>query len=109
MRSERGQAAPLLAVTILVVGLVTVALVDLASELAGRGRAQAVADLTALAGTAGRAPADLVAARNGAAVVRWSEGPDSTVTVVVELDGRRAVAAATTVVRAAVAGSADGG
>lgn len=91
---ESGQAAPLLVVVMLVVGLMISGLIALGSELRLRGRAQAVADVSALAAADDPARVDRVAASNEATVVSVATAPGGVVTVVVDLHGRRAVAAA---------------
>lgn len=96
-RGEAGQALPLVIVvsTVLTVLLVG-ALVGLGVEARLRGRAQAVADLVALAAVAhpDDGSAELVARRNGAELTWRTWDPDGAVTVVIDLGGRRAVAAA---------------
>lgn len=66
--------------------------------LLDRQRAMAAADAAALAGvTGGRPAAEQLAAANGAVLVAWDErtGSGVVVTVTVDVDGRRATAAAT--------------
>ena len=66
-----------------------------AQRIVDRGRAQTAADAAALAATdGGRAAAQRLAASNGAVLVSYAEAGD-VVTVVVEVDGERAMARAT--------------
>lgn len=90
---ERGQASVLAIGVIVLIAAVGGALVGLAAELVARGRAQAVADLTALAATWGDDRATTVAGRNGATVLSIDHA-GSRSQVVVEVAGRRATAAA---------------
>lgn len=78
---------------VLLIGAVGAAIVGLSLETAARGRVQSVADLTALAATHGTDDAGEVARRNGGRLLDVERDDDVT-TVVVELRGRRAVAAA---------------
>lgn len=74
---------------------VLLALEPVLDGLVDRQRARAAADAAALAGvTDGRVGAAALAAANGGVLVAWSESGDD-VTVVVEVDGRRARARAT--------------
>jgi len=91
---ERGQATILLIGVLVVVVVIAAALIELGAEGTRRGRLQAVADLTALAAVHASDDGAGVARRNGAAVVSIDRGGDGSVTVVVESDGRRAVASA---------------
>lgn len=93
-RGDGGQSSLLAIAVVLVVAAVCGALVELGAELTVRGRAQAVADLVALAATWGEEPAEQVARRNGAELVSLVTSGDRA-EATVELDGRRAVAAAT--------------
>jgi Transmembrane domain of unknown function (DUF3566)/Putative Flp pilus-assembly TadE/G-like len=83
VHEERGQAAPLLCVVIVLAGVVAVLLADLGGAAAARARAQTAADAAALAGAAaGRQAADEVAAANRARVVAfWVDGADTVVQV----------------------------
>lgn len=92
-RAERGQAVPLLV-------LVIVAAVGAAALIAGVGqraerlaRAQAAADAVALAGAAGGGELEQLAAANGAVIVA-SDASSGRYSATVEVDGARAVAAA---------------
>lgn len=90
---ERGQSSLLAVAVIVVVLAIGSALTGLAWELVVRGRAQAIADLTALAATWGDEHAGDVAGRNGASVVSLDhDGARSE--VVIDVAGRRATAAA---------------
>lgn len=91
---QRGQAAPIVAVFLLVVGLLGVGLVHVAAAAAVRARVEAAADATALAGAAdGRSAAERVATANGARLVGYREEADDVV-VQVERRGARATARA---------------
>lgn len=91
---ESGQAAPLLVVVMMVGALVISGLIALGTELRMRGRAQAIADVTALAAAADPTAAATVAASNHASVVSIEPHAGGVVTVIVDLHGRHAVAAA---------------
>lgn len=93
-RGDGGQSTVLVMAVIAVVVAVCGALVELGSELVVRGRAQAVADLAALAATWGDDRAGTVARRNGAVLVSASSPDGARTEVVVDLDGHRAVAVA---------------
>lgn len=74
---------------------VLVALTPVLVTLVHRQRAQAAADAAALAGVVdGRAAAAELAQRNGGVLVGWTEHGDE-VTVIVDVEGRRASARAT--------------
>jgi hypothetical protein len=93
MASERGQSSLLVVAILTVVAAIGAAIFGLGLEAVGRARAQAVADLTALAATHGDAEGGAIATANGAAhVVSRHEG--DAVTVVVDVAGRRAIATA---------------
>jgi Flp pilus assembly protein TadG len=72
---------------------------ELADAVVDRARAQAAADAAALAGvTGGRATAAHVAAANGAVLARFERTgrrDAAVVTVIADVDGRRATARAT--------------
>lgn len=91
---EQGQAAPLVIMIAIIVVLALGAVLGLGAEAVDRGRTQAIADLTALAAAHGDTQGAAVAARNGASIVRLSHGDNSVITVVVDREGRRAVASA---------------
>jgi hypothetical protein len=93
---ECGQSTVLAIAVMVVLVVVGAALIGLGSEGVERGRLQAVADLTALASAHGDAEGASVAARNGTSLVQVVHEDDGAVTVVVERDGRRATASATT-------------
>ncbi|MFN8049880.1 MAG: pilus assembly protein TadG-related protein [Acidimicrobiales bacterium] len=90
---ERGQSTLLMAGVMVVIAVIGGALGQLGMEIVGRARVQAVADLTALAASHGDAEGTSIARRNGAVVVQLDHDGD-VVTVVVQVDGRRAVASA---------------
>lgn len=85
-------------VVMLVAAVIGAALVGLAEESIGRSRAQAVADLVALATASDPAAGARVAAANGGRLEAVRPGPSRDggvgVTVVVRVAGRSAVAAA---------------
>ncbi len=93
-RSEKGQAMPLLAMT-LVGLLISVALIlALAGRVSDRATAQTAADAAALAGAAeGAHAARALAEANGAELITFDVLGD-TVSVAVEVDGVRAEARA---------------
>ena len=90
---ERGQSTVLMVGVVAVVVAIGAALVGLGAEGVAQGRAQAVADLVALAATArrGRRPLDRESQRR-----TWvsSTAIDNGVRVTIRLNGREAVAAA---------------
>lgn len=97
---ERGQAVPLVAVTMLAMALAAVALVAIANRSGEVARARTAADAAALAATRGGEPAarSLAAANGGALEAYTDDGLQVVVTVRV---GRsRATATAELVVRA---------
>ena len=74
VRDQRGQAIPVLAVLLVLVGLVGVGLVHVAAASAGRAATQAAADAAALAGASdGREAAARLAERNGGELVAYEE------------------------------------
>ena len=92
-RTEQGQALPVVALVLVLVLVLALAIGAVGEATIQRARAQTAADAAALAGAADGADAarDL-AGRNGATLVSFDPGPP--VEVVVEVDGRRAVARA---------------
>ncbi len=90
---ERGQALPLVALVVAVTLVLAVVVVGVADAVIDRAAAQTAADAAALAGAAeGRVAAERLAVENGAVLVSFVPGPP--VEVVVEVDGRRAIARA---------------
>ncbi len=90
---ERGQALPLVALVLVLVLLLALVIGAVGEATIDRARAQTAADAAALAGAAeGLDAARELARRNGARLVSFDAGPP--VEVVVEVDGRRAVARA---------------
>ena len=95
MDGDRGQAVVLLLTVVVMAALGVVGVGQFGSRIVDRARAQTAADAAALAATAGgRAAAVRLASANGAVLVEYDEGAD-VVTVVVDVDGERAVARAT--------------
>ncbi len=85
----------LLLAVVVMAALGVVGVGQFSSRIVDRGRAQTAADAAALAAsTGGRAAAVRLASANGAVLVDYDEAAD-VVTVVVEVDGERAVARAT--------------
>lgn len=102
-RDQRGQSLVWVAGMILLVGTLCVLAGRLGVAARTSARAEAVADLAALAGAVGGEPAAAeVAAANGATLVRFTEGDP--VETVVELSGSRGAAKAR-----AVTGDGTGG
>lgn len=109
---DRGSVLPLVAVWLGVAVLVAMAIVAGTGAMVGRARAQATADAAALAGAAGGpAAAQVVAESNDGTIVSYVEthrgagpatlprgpgrsAPSLLVTVVVDVDGATATAAA---------------
>lgn len=97
-RNCRGQATPLVAITLLLAALLLVPMALLARATVDRSRAQSAADAAALAGAAaplgsGETSARSIAAANGARLLAYeASGTDVEVTVVV--GDRRATARA---------------
>jgi hypothetical protein len=91
---ERGQATPLLAIVVVLVGLMAMALGRLGHSATDAARARTAADAAALAGAADgeRAARDLAEA-NGARMVRFVKAGDE-VEVTVRYDDAEAVARA---------------
>ncbi|MFT4865806.1 MAG: Flp pilus assembly protein TadG [Ilumatobacter sp.] len=97
-RNQAGQAAVLLLVVVVVMGIALVsALVEFGAVTQQRARAQTAADAAALASLdGGAAAASTYARRHGATVVSWSRGPGQyEVTVIVRLGDTTASARAT--------------
>ena len=94
-RRDNGQAVVLLLTVVVMAALSVVAVGLFSQRIVDRGRAQTAADAAALAATeGGRAAAQRLAAGNGALLVGYAEAGD-VVTVVVELNGERVTARAT--------------
>jgi hypothetical protein len=83
--TERGQALPFLALTVVVAGMAVILLGRLGGAAVDRARASAAADAAALAGAAeGREAAESLARANGGRVLRYQQlGEDARVTVAV--------------------------
>jgi hypothetical protein len=95
MRSERGQAVPLVAGLIAVAGVLVLGIGVLAGDVADAGRARSAADAAALAGVrGGRTAAAQLAAANDATLVRWQRS-GNTVLVTVRVGDAVADARAT--------------
>jgi hypothetical protein len=96
MRGDAGQAASLVLVGVMAVGVVlAAALGDVGRAVVDRQRARTAADAAALAGVmGGRDAAAALASRHGGVLVTWAERSGE-VTVVVRLGDARAVARAT--------------
>jgi hypothetical protein len=95
MGRDRGSVTMWMVGVIGLVTMVALALAANASAGVADGRAQAVADLAALAGVGGdRAEASAVAARNGASLLSYATN-DDVVSVTVRRGGVRASAHAT--------------
>jgi hypothetical protein len=91
---ERGQATPLLAIVVVLVGLMAMALGRLGDSATDAARARTAADASALAGAAdGEGAARELAAANGARMTRFVKVGDE-VEVTVRYDGAEAVARA---------------
>jgi Putative Flp pilus-assembly TadE/G-like len=91
---ERGQATPLLAILVVMVGLVVLGLGRLGHSATDAARARTAADAAALAGAAdGKAAADDLAEANDAELVRYVQVGE-TVEVTVRYGEARAVARA---------------
>ncbi len=74
LADQRGQAVPMVAAMLVLVGLLGVGLVRVAAASAGRSATQAAADAAALAGAAdGRDAAARLARRNGAELTSYEE------------------------------------
>jgi hypothetical protein len=93
-RTERGQALPFLALTVVVAGVAVMLLGRIGGAAVDRARASAAADAAALAGAAGgRDAADSLARENGGRVLHYQQlGDDARVTV--EVGDAEAVARA---------------
>lgn len=92
--NDAGQALPLVLVALVLAAAVLLAVGGLADRAVADARARTAADAAALAGAAeGEDAARAVAGEDGATVVAWAEA-GAQVRVAVEVDGRRAVAAA---------------
>ncbi|MGI9644696.1 MAG: pilus assembly protein TadG-related protein [Ilumatobacteraceae bacterium] len=97
LHRDRGQAAILLVVVVVTLGIVlAAALADFGGHVLDRGRAQHAADAAALASLdGGVAAAGELARRNGAVLVSWQRGPGpDEVTVVVRVGDSTATARA---------------
>lgn len=91
---QRGASLPVLALTLVVVLMVTSVVIGLTERVLDRAQAQSAADAAALAGVMdGRAGAERLAAANGG-VVTLFDARDNWVRVVVVVDGWRAEARA---------------
>jgi hypothetical protein len=96
--SDRAQAVPLVAVTLLVMALAAVAMVRIAGRADELARARTAADAAALAAVRdGRAAADALAGANGAAVVAY-RADDTSVEITVRVGESTATARAELVV-----------
>jgi hypothetical protein len=94
VRSDAGQAVPLLLAVLAVLAVLLVALGQLGQRVVASARARTAADAAALAGAAaGRAAAAAMAAENGGTLVSYS-GVDGDVRVTVRVDGASATARA---------------
>ena len=94
-RGSLGQSVLLLLAVVALVGAALLAVADVSVRLDARARAHTAADAAALAGVGGGAAAAArLAAANGARLVAFHED-GARVTVVVDVDGQRATAAAT--------------
>lgn len=92
---QSGQALVWVAALLLLVGAVAAVVVRAGRGASQEARAEAVADLVALAGASGGRPAaERVAAANGASLRSFRGDDDGRVRVEVEWSGRRATAAA---------------
>jgi shikimate kinase len=83
VRSDRGQAVPLVAALVAVAGVLALGTGELSRDVVDAGRARSAADAAALAGVDGGQPASVaLAASNGATIVGWERvGGDVVVTV----------------------------
>jgi hypothetical protein len=94
-RGSRGQSVLLLLAVVALVAAIVVAVAGVSVRLDAKARAHTAADAAALAGVDGGAPAAArLAAVNGARLVAFRTDGQR-VTVVVEVDGQQATAAAT--------------
>lgn len=94
-RGERGQAAPLMAAVVVLVGMLALLTVGVAAAAVERARARTAADAAALAGAAGdRSSAAVLAVENGGALESYVEAPGGDVEVVVRVGRARATARA---------------
>lgn len=94
-RTERGAAVLLVAAVMVVAVALALGTARVGDAMLRRHRAQAVADVAALAAAvADSTAAHRVARANGAVVVDTASAGDGTVRVTIELDAARAVAAA---------------
>jgi hypothetical protein len=86
---------PLVAATVVLIGLLAAAVAHEGARAVGRARAQAAADAAALAGAGqGRAAADELAAANGSTILDYVETGTHVRVEVVDRRGERAVAEA---------------
>lgn len=93
-RSDRGQALPVVAIAIVLAALLTLALGQLGAASVRQGRAQAVADVTALAAASSGSDAGRSVATANGATVRSITTDAEEVRVIVAIDGVEAGAAA---------------
>ena len=92
---DRGQAVMLLLAVVAIASLAVVAVGQFSQRIVSGGRAQTAADAAALAALrGGRTAAVRLATSNGAQLVGF-EQLGAVVTVVVDVDGERAIARAT--------------
>ena len=98
LRDDRGQAAPLALIAVVIAVVATFAIASLGRSIVDAGRARTAADAAALAGVEGGQDGSArLAAEHGATLLTWSSSgpPDAlTVTVTVRVGRARATAAA---------------
>lgn len=93
-RTERGAAVLWAVATVALCAALMAGVTRVGVASVGHHRAQAVADVVALAAVQGPSAADAVAEANAATLVAVEQVGGATVVVTVELHGARAVAAA---------------